>query len=157
MNTHRRSHQYPNVRSYMTPAPHTIGRGQSLTVARPLMHEHGIRHLPVLDGGTLVGLLSERDVFLVESLPGTNPTEVRAEEAMVPAATCAPTSALYRKMSRSETMPTTALSRSTGRWRTPDDSSSCAARARPAAAPYSCLSSEYAAATARRLAGAQRS
>jgi acetoin utilization protein AcuB len=47
------------------------------------MHEHGIRHLPVLDGGTLVGLLSERDVFLVESLPGTNPTEVRAEEAMV--------------------------------------------------------------------------
>jgi acetoin utilization protein AcuB len=83
MNAHRRSHQYPNVRSYMTPAPHTIGRSQSLTMARRIMHEHGIRHLPVLDGGTLVGLLSERDVFLVESLPGTNPTEVRAEEAMV--------------------------------------------------------------------------
>jgi acetoin utilization protein AcuB len=79
----RRSHQYPTVRLYMTPAPHTIGRAQSLATARGLMQEHGIRHLPVLDGGQLVGLLSERDVFLVESLPGTNPTDVRAEDAMV--------------------------------------------------------------------------
>jgi acetoin utilization protein AcuB len=76
-------HQFPTVRAYMSPTPHTIGRAQSLTVARRMMHEHGIRHLPVLDGGRLVGLLSERDVFLVESLPGTNPTDVRAEEAMV--------------------------------------------------------------------------
>ena len=67
----------------MTPTPHTIGLGQSLTVARRIMQEHGIRHLPVLDGGTLIGLLSERDVFLVESLPATNPADVRAEEAMV--------------------------------------------------------------------------
>ncbi len=30
-----------------------------------------------------MGLLSERDLFLVESLPGVNPTDVRVEEAMV--------------------------------------------------------------------------
>jgi acetoin utilization protein AcuB len=76
-------HQFPTVRAYMSPTPHTIGRAQPLTVALRMMREHGIRHLPVLDGGRLVGLLSERDVFLVESLPGTNPTDVRAEEAMV--------------------------------------------------------------------------
>jgi acetoin utilization protein AcuB len=76
-------HQYPVVRAFMTPAPFTVGRAQPLAVAQRLMHQHGVRHLPVLDGGKLVGLLSERDVFLVESLPGTNPTEVRAEEAMV--------------------------------------------------------------------------
>lgn len=80
--TGRRAHQYPNVRAYMTPSPLTIGRDRSLTVARRLMQEQGIRHLPVLDGGALVGLLSERDVFLVESLAGANPTEVRVEEAM---------------------------------------------------------------------------
>jgi acetoin utilization protein AcuB len=48
------------------------------------MRAHGIRHLPVLDGGRLVGLLSQRDVYLVETLPGANAAEVRAEEAMVP-------------------------------------------------------------------------
>jgi len=76
-------HQYPTVRAFMSAAPFTIGRAQSLTVAQRLMRAHGIRHLPVLDCGRLVGLLSERDVFLIESLPGTNPTDVRAEEAMV--------------------------------------------------------------------------
>lgn len=80
---HRASHQFPTVRLYMTPTPHTVGRRQSLTAARRIMREHGIRHLPVLDGGQLVGVLSERDVLLVESLPGTNPTNVYAEEAMV--------------------------------------------------------------------------
>jgi len=47
------------------------------------MHDNHVRHLPVLDGGRVVGLLSERDLYLVESLPGVNPTNVRVEEAMV--------------------------------------------------------------------------
>jgi acetoin utilization protein AcuB len=67
----------------MTPAPHTIGRTRSLAAARQMMLEHRVRHLPVLDGGRIVGVLSERDLFLVESLPGVNPTDVRVEEAMV--------------------------------------------------------------------------
>ena len=67
----------------MTVAPHTFGRTRSLTAARQMMLDHHVRHLPVLDGGRIVGLLSERDLFLVESLPGVNPTDVRVEEAMV--------------------------------------------------------------------------
>jgi len=67
----------------MTPAPHTIGRTRSLAAARQMMLEHRVRHLPVLDGGRSAGLLSERDLLLVESLPGVNPTDVRVEEAMV--------------------------------------------------------------------------
>lgn len=67
----------------MTAAPHTIGRTRSLSTARRLMVDRHVRHLPVLDGGRVVGLLSERDLFLVESLPGVNPTDVRVEEAMV--------------------------------------------------------------------------
>ena len=67
----------------MTDSPHTIGPTRSLAVARKMMLEHGVRHLPVLDGGRIVGLLSERDLLLVESLPGVNPTDVRVEEAMV--------------------------------------------------------------------------
>ena len=75
--------QFPVVRQYMTPAPHTIGPTSSLAAARRIMLQHQVRHLPVLDGGRIVGQLSERDLFLVESLPNVNPTDVRVEEAMV--------------------------------------------------------------------------
>jgi acetoin utilization protein AcuB len=78
-----RVHQFPTVREYMSPSPVTVNGNRSLTAAEALMREHGIRHLPVLDGGQVVGLLSERDVLLVESMPGVNPTVVRVEEAMV--------------------------------------------------------------------------
>jgi len=46
----------------MTPAPRTIGQGQPLSDARELMRTLRIRHLPVLDGQKLVGLVSERDL-----------------------------------------------------------------------------------------------
>jgi acetoin utilization protein AcuB len=46
------------------------------------MREHDIRHLPVFDAGRLVGVISERDIILVESLADVNPTEVNVEEAM---------------------------------------------------------------------------
>ena len=83
MGPQRATLQFPVVRQYMTPAPHTIGRTRSLAAARQLMLEHRVRHLPVLDGGRIAGVLSERDLFMVESLPGVNPTDVRVEEAMV--------------------------------------------------------------------------
>jgi len=47
------------------------------------MLDHHIRHLPVLEGNRVVGLISERDLLLVESMPNVNPTDVRVEEAMV--------------------------------------------------------------------------
>jgi acetoin utilization protein AcuB len=68
----------------MTPAPSTVPRNESLSVAHRLMREAGIRHLPVLDGTAVIGVLTERDVLLIESLPGVNPTDMRVEEAMVP-------------------------------------------------------------------------
>ena len=75
--------QFPVVRQYMSPGPHTIGADRPLSAARAMMLEHGVRHLPVLSGGRIVGLLSERDLLLVEALPGVNPTVVRVDEAMV--------------------------------------------------------------------------
>jgi acetoin utilization protein AcuB len=79
----RLSHQFPTVRQYMTAMPCTVGPTRSLAVARKVMLDHAVRHLPVLDGGRIVGLLSERDLFLLESIPGVNPTVTRVEEAMV--------------------------------------------------------------------------
>lgn len=70
------------IRDFMTPAPVTIGRAQRLSDAARRMHEHHIRHLPVLEGGFLFGIVSERDIDLVEALPDVDPDEVTVEEAM---------------------------------------------------------------------------
>ena len=47
-----------------------------------MMREHGVRHLPVLHGGKLLGMLTERDLQLVESLVGVDPTKEKVEDAM---------------------------------------------------------------------------
>jgi acetoin utilization protein AcuB len=70
-----------SVGTYMTKAPHTVGVEQSLTVARRLMNEHHVRHLPVLHGGELVGILSDREIKAFEVLPGSR--DLTVEDAMV--------------------------------------------------------------------------
>ncbi|MBK7642855.1 MAG: CBS domain-containing protein [Planctomycetes bacterium] len=54
----------------------------SLEEAARLMRGHEIRHLPVLHGGELVGILSQRDIYLVETLSDARASEIRVEEAM---------------------------------------------------------------------------
>ncbi|MFT3925184.1 MAG: CBS domain-containing protein [Myxococcales bacterium] len=71
----------PQVCDYMTVAPHSVGLDQSLATAVRRMHEHKLRHLPVLEGGALRGIISERDVALAESF-GLDPSQVSVEEAM---------------------------------------------------------------------------
>lgn len=46
----------------MTAAPYTIADDQTLLEARKRMSKWHVRHLPVLFGGRLVGLISDRDV-----------------------------------------------------------------------------------------------
>jgi len=72
----------PTVRQYMTHNPHTIGREQTLEVAHRVMREHRVRHLPVLEGGKLVGLVSQRDLHLIETLRDVDPAATTVEEAM---------------------------------------------------------------------------
>ena len=52
----------PAVASVMTPFPYSVDVGDSVRRAHGLMVEHEVRHLPVLDGHTLVGVLTDRDV-----------------------------------------------------------------------------------------------
>jgi len=74
----------PTIQKYMTTTPHTIGAEQSLVKAEKMMGEFHIRHLPVLKGGKLVGILSDRDVHLVESFRDVDPEKVLVDEAFTP-------------------------------------------------------------------------
>jgi acetoin utilization protein AcuB len=49
-----------------------------------MMAELRVRHLPVLDGGKLVGILTDRDVRLVESFRDVDPEKVSVQEAYTP-------------------------------------------------------------------------
>jgi acetoin utilization protein AcuB len=70
------------ISEYMTPMPHTVGSEQTITFAQQLMQRHGIRHLPVLHGGELHGVVSDRDLGIVASLNEVDPDSTIVEEAM---------------------------------------------------------------------------
>ena len=72
----------PEVRKYMSTSPNTIGADQTMAHAHEVMRKQKIRHLPVLTGSRLVGLLADGDLHLVETLRDVDPEKVRVEEAM---------------------------------------------------------------------------
>jgi acetoin utilization protein AcuB len=72
----------PAISHYMTAKPYTIDRLASLAEAHRLMKEHGVRHLPVLDDGDLCGIVSERDLHMIESVIGADPTSTSVDTAM---------------------------------------------------------------------------
>jgi acetoin utilization protein AcuB len=72
----------PQIQKVMTPMPHTIGKDIPMTKALELMREHQIRHLPVQDGGQLVGIVTDRDVKLAASF--SRAVELTAEDVMTP-------------------------------------------------------------------------
>jgi CBS domain-containing protein len=50
------------ISEVMTKDPITVGPGTSLREAARVMADKWIRHLPVVDGGKLVGVISQRDL-----------------------------------------------------------------------------------------------
>lgn len=47
-----------------------------------MMREHGVRHLPVLRSGRLVGVLTQRDLYFVESIAGVDVDIDQVTDAM---------------------------------------------------------------------------
>ncbi len=68
----------------MSENPVTIPADLSLSDASLRMYDHGIRHLPVIDQGHVVGIVSERDLALITGIPGVNADHVEVTEAMSP-------------------------------------------------------------------------
>ena len=69
-----------SVEAFMSDVLVIVDPRTSLEQASRLMRGHGIRHLPVVDKGEIVGLLSQRDVYLVETLPDAQASERPALE-----------------------------------------------------------------------------
>ena len=72
------------IRKLMTASPHTIGAEQKLSRAHKLMRDENLRHLPVLRGGKLVGVLSQRDLYFLETIAGVDVEIDTVVDAMTP-------------------------------------------------------------------------
>jgi acetoin utilization protein AcuB len=72
----------PAVSHVMTPQPCTVERSATLADAHDIMRGHQVRHLPVLDHGQLCGIVTQRDLHLLETLADADPETTLVEEAM---------------------------------------------------------------------------
>lgn len=64
------------VKSIMTPFPHWIDASEPLLVARDLMQDLEVRHLPVKEHGKLVSVITDRDIkFAMDPGLGLPPRE----------------------------------------------------------------------------------
>jgi CBS domain-containing protein len=73
----------PPVSRYMTDRPVTIPPTTTIADAHHLMRARHFRHLPVVDGGVICGVVSDRDLQLFESLALGAPDAHLVEEVMI--------------------------------------------------------------------------
>lgn len=69
----------------MTAMPKTVDMETPLVDANKILQEHGIRHLPVLDHGKLVGVVSQREIALLQACGAVDLNRVSIADAMTAA------------------------------------------------------------------------
>ena len=70
------------IERYMSTVLAVIGPSQPLSEAIRLMRLNEVRHLPVVAGGKVEGLISQRDIYLMQSLEPKDPSRIQVSEAM---------------------------------------------------------------------------
>lgn len=70
------------VSEFMSHPVLSIRDSATLEEAHQLMRRHRVRHLVVRSAGVLEGVVSQRDLYFVEALPGTDLKQVQVSEAM---------------------------------------------------------------------------
>ena len=53
----------PSIRDLMAQNPATLDRNETLDIPDAIMNLGRIRHMPVVEDGKVVGILSQRDLF----------------------------------------------------------------------------------------------
>jgi CBS domain-containing protein len=91
------------LRAIMRPGPFTITPNDALGAAQRMMTRSHVRHLPVVDLGKLVGMLSERDLLAARARSGPNErwwTRPVATAMSAPAHTAGPEDSLTEAAGR---------------------------------------------------------
>lgn len=70
------------VEEFTTPDPITASVDSSAEDLRKLMNEHGIRHIPIMRDGQVVGVVSDRDLRVIAGLEEREKLQVKASDIM---------------------------------------------------------------------------
>lgn len=70
------------VGEHMTPVAYSVGDDQTLAEASMRMQDLDVRHLPVMRGSRLVGILSERDIAVLKARSSAYLDELKVADAM---------------------------------------------------------------------------
>jgi CBS domain-containing protein len=74
------------VRQFMTADPITVAQDTDLEEAAQIMLDNGFRHLPVVDGSTIIGIVSLRRVLGGRRQPASESASEAPEPAPAPEA-----------------------------------------------------------------------
>jgi acetoin utilization protein AcuB len=58
-----------SVEEFTTPCPITVSPEASLGTVSQLMTRHGIRHIPIVSGTDPIGIISDRDIRVLNQFP----------------------------------------------------------------------------------------
>jgi acetoin utilization protein AcuB len=89
-----------SVAKVMNPSPRTVESRHPLADAYRTMHRFKLHHLPVLDRGRVVGLLSRWDARLIEQASALDPAELKVEDVMLTDPLIVPPSATVEEVVR---------------------------------------------------------
>src|SRR5438552_1265719 len=69
------------VDEYTTPSPYTVDPRTTVPRIRALMVEHGVRHVPVVNARKAIGIISDRDLRILDHCEGTD--AITAQDVMI--------------------------------------------------------------------------
>jgi acetoin utilization protein AcuB len=72
----------PPVCWFMSVDLFTVRPTDTASAAHRIMRDQRLHHLPVVDGERVVGIVSQRDLHIMETLPGADPDSLLVEDAM---------------------------------------------------------------------------
>lgn len=72
------------IQEFMTADPVRVPPTLLVLEAHELMRRENVRHLVVMEGERLVGVVSQRDLYLIETFAQADPQNAAVEEAMTP-------------------------------------------------------------------------
>jgi acetoin utilization protein AcuB len=70
------------VEAFTTPDPVMVPDTASIDAMAELMEEHGVRHLPIVRDGEVVGVVSDRDLRVARGLSDERRNQVTARDIM---------------------------------------------------------------------------
>ena len=70
------------VNKYMTRKPSFTYKDEKVLTAKKMMYQLGCTHLPVMEAGTVVGVISERDILYLFQIESEDIENLTVEEAM---------------------------------------------------------------------------